>query len=140
MYQDVILRHYRAPKGRGLPENAVVAERANPLCGDRISVGVVLEEDRIVDLGFDGRGCSIATASASMLTEAVRGLLVPDALALSERVARVVKGALDDEVQAAEPLGDLGDLRALAGVSSYPQRHSCALMAWQALREGLGGR
>jgi nitrogen fixation protein NifU and related proteins len=154
MYQDVILRHYRAPHGRGLPEGAeTVAERANPLCGDRISVGAVVEGGRIVNIGFAGRGCSIATASASMLTDAVRGLLVGEALALVEEVGRVVRGetigaaasatggdargATDAAV--ADAAVALGDLAALAGVAPYSQRHGCALMAWLALRDALIG-
>jgi len=75
MYQEMILQHYRAPHGRGMPAGPAVHEgaRRNPLCGDDMRVGVVLAGDRIEAVGFEGRGCSITMASASMLTEAVRG-------------------------------------------------------------------
>ena len=91
-----------------------------------------------MEVGFDGRGCSIATASASMLTEAVRGLSVAEALALGDRVEALVRGG--PAAVADAPADPPGDLASLAGVAPYASRHGCALMAWQALRECLGGR
>jgi nitrogen fixation NifU-like protein len=134
MYQDEILAHYRKPHGRGLPaEYTGSGERRNPLCGDHLQVAVVLDTSGdapiLREVGFDGRGCSIATASASMMTAAVQGLTREAALDLVDRVARLVRG------EHPEPLATLDALR---GVAPYPQRHGCALMPWQALRDALG--
>lgn len=135
MYQDVILRHYRAPQGRGALANATAtAERKNPLCGDQIAVSVAVHDGVIAEVAFEGRGCSIATASASMLTEAVRGVDTTTALALATRVGRLVRGEAEQDYSTAK---DFGDLQCLAGVTPYASRHGCALMAWQALTESL---
>jgi nitrogen fixation NifU-like protein len=133
MYQERILAHYRAPQGRGLPTgpSVRVGSRRNPLCGDDIRVGVVVDRDRVVEVGFDGRGCSITTASASMLTGAVRGLTVPEVHVLTEAVERLLRG--DPDV----PEALTGDLHALGGVARYPQRVGCARMPWQALSDAL---
>jgi nitrogen fixation protein NifU and related proteins len=133
MYQEMILQHYRAPHGRGLPTGAAVHEgaRRNPLCGDDMRVGVVLEGDRIHAVGFEGRGCSITMASASMLTDAVRGHSVHEARALAAAVEALLRG----EVVREDAL--TGDLRALAGVAAYPQRVGCARMPWLALLDAL---
>ncbi len=133
MYQELILQHYRAPHGRGVPAapGVRVGARKNPLCGDAISVGVLLDGDRIAEVGFDGQGCSIATASASMLTEAVRGRSVAEVKAMATAVEAMLRG------EAVEGLE--GDLRALAGVARYPQRVGCARMAWLALGDALEG-
>ncbi|MCU0616248.1 MAG: SUF system NifU family Fe-S cluster assembly protein [Gemmatimonadaceae bacterium] len=133
MYQERILEHFRAPHGRGLPEDPAVrvAERRNPLCGDALRVGVVLRGDVIEAVGFDGSGCSIATASASMLTGTVRGQTVAEALRLASSVERFLHG--DAHVATELP----GDLPALAGVARHPQRVGCARMAWQALTEAI---
>lgn len=133
MYQERILEHFRAPHGRGLPAHPAVrvAERRNPLCGDALRVGVVLRGDVIDAVGFDGSGCSIATASASMLTASVRGQTIADTLRLASSVERLLHG--DSTVAAELP----GDLPALAGVARHPQRVGCARMAWQALAEAI---
>ncbi len=134
MYQEVILRHYRAPHGRGLPAGAsAVGARRNPLCGDDIQVGIVTDGERILEAGFDGRGCAITTASASMLTDAVRGQRLDDVRRLMTRVERLVRGEAGDDA-------DLpGDLIALAGVAGYPQRVGCAEMPWRALGDAVRG-
>jgi nitrogen fixation NifU-like protein len=133
MYQEMILQHYRAPHGRGLPVGPPVHEgaRKNPLCGDDMRVGVVLSGGRIDAVGFEGRGCSITMASASMLTQAVRGQAVADARALAAAVEALLRG----EAVREESLG--GELRALAGVAAYPQRVGCARMPWLALLDAL---
>jgi nitrogen fixation NifU-like protein len=134
MYQDRLLQHYRAPFGRGvITGETSFGARKNPLCGDEFRVAIAVANDTITQVGFEGRGCSIATASASMLTETVRGLAVHDARALIERVERLLQG--DTLAEAAPP----GDLIALAGVAAYPQRVGCARMPWQALRDALDG-
>lgn len=133
MYQEMILQHYRAPHGRGMPAGPVVHEgaRKNPLCGDEVRVGVVLAEDRIDAVGFEGRGCSITMASASMLTDAVRGRSVGEVRALAASVEALLRGQAVSE-------GSLsGDLRALSGVAAYPQRVGCARMPWLALLDAL---
>lgn len=134
MYQDVILQHYRAPHGRGVPDGYTgEALRKNPLCGDELRVGVVVRDGVIADVGFEGRGCSIAVASASMMTEAVRGGTVHAARELISRVDGVLRG------DPADFAGELADLQALAGVAAYPQRVGCARMGWGALGDALGG-
>jgi nitrogen fixation NifU-like protein len=133
MYQEMILQHYRAPHGRGLPAGPAAYEgaRKNPLCGDDMRVGVVLAGSVIDAVGFEGRGCSITMASASMLTDAVRGESVADARVLAAAVESLLRG----EVVREELLS--GDLRALAGVAAYPQRVGCARMPWLALLDAL---
>ena len=129
----MILQHYRAPHGRGLPTGPVVHEgaRKNPLCGDDMRVGVVLDGEVIDAVGFEGRGCSITMASASMLTDAVRGQPVGAARALATSVEALLRG----EAVGEDALG--GDLRALSGVAAYPQRVGCARMPWLALLDAL---
>ena len=133
MYQDVILQHYRAPHGRGVPDGLTgEALRKNPLCGDELRVGVVVRDGVIEDVGFEGRGCSIAVASASMMTDAVRGATVGEARGLIERVYGLLRG------ETVAGLAAYADLQALSGVAAYPQRVGCARMAWGALGEALG--
>ncbi len=132
MYQDRILQHYRAPHGRGALEGATAeGSRKNPLCGDEFRVSIAVAHTRIHDVRFEGRGCSISTASASMLTDAVRGADIREARALIERVDRLLQGDAPGDV------ASLGDLIALAGVAPYPQRVGCARLPWYALRDAL---
>lgn len=131
MYQDLILQHYRAPHGRGLPANATAqGARKTPMCGDDLQVAIVVDGGRITEVGFDGRGCSISTASASMLTDAVRGVSLLEARTLIDRVEGMLRG------EAGEP-PPVGDLLALSGVAAFPQRVGCARLPWQALRDAL---
>ena len=133
MYQDRLLAEYRAPKNRrAMPEATARAERKNPLCGDAIEVMVREANGRIADVSFLGQGCSIAVASASLLTEAVRGRTIREALALASDVERMLDRATPGRVVLPEALDPL------RSVASFPARHGCALMPWQALREGLG--
>lgn len=143
MYQDALLAHHRAPHNRRVIETpSAVGARKNPVCGDDITVMVSLESeagrDHVRDVAFTGRSCSIATASASMMTDAVRGLAVSDALALADAVDRMLHpdpggtGAADGTP---EPLPDA--LTPLRGVAPFPGRHGCAMLPWQALREAL---
>jgi nitrogen fixation NifU-like protein len=133
LYQDMILDHYRRPRNRGAPEHAdAESQIKNPLCGDEITVWVGLTGDRVTDVRFDGRGCSISQASASMMTLLVHSLRVTEVRALIARVAELLRG---DAVAAADP--SLGDLRALSGVARYPVRARCASLAWEALARAL---
>jgi nitrogen fixation NifU-like protein len=132
MYQDRILQHYRAPHGRGILAGATAeGSRKNPLCGDEFVVAIAVSGTRITEVRFQGRGCSISTASASMLTDAVRDMEVRDARALMERLERLLQGETPSDP------ASLGELIALAGVASYPQRVGCARLPWHALRDAL---
>ncbi|QJR37785.1 Fe-S cluster assembly sulfur transfer protein SufU [Gemmatimonas groenlandica] len=139
MYQDALLAHHRAPHNRRVIESpSAVGARKNPVCGDDITVMVTLESDAVRDVAFTGRGCSIATASASMMTDAVLGLTVSDALALADAVDRMLHpdaGQAGSADAVPEPLPDA--LTPLRGVAPFPGRHGCAMLPWQALREAL---
>ena len=133
LYQEVIFDHYRRPRHFGhLAQANRSAEGHNPLCGDRIELELQVGSDgRIDDVAFSGEGCAISTASASLLTEAVKGRRVEEALALFERM----HGAL----VAGDPSADaaLGKLAVLEGVKQFPARVKCAMLAWHTLRNAL---
>lgn len=136
LYQEILLDHYRRPRNFGpLPGADREVEGYNPLCGDRLRLQLRLEGERIAELRFEGSGCAISTASASMMTEAARGLAVPAALELAHRFQALVTGAPD-----APPADELGELAALGGVREFPMRVKCATLAWHALRSALTGR
>ncbi len=131
MYQETLLAHHRAPYNRReLPEATHTASRKNPLCGDALEVAIVVDADRIADAAFTGRGCSIAVASASMLTRVVPGLTRLEAQTLVEDVEAMLTGATDTAHLPAA-------LDALRGVAPFPGRHGCATMPWLALRDAL---
>jgi nitrogen fixation NifU-like protein len=131
LYRDVILDHNRRPRNFGPLEDAqAVAEGVNPLCGDRLTLRLNLADDRIENIRFEGQGCAISTASASLMTEAVKGKTRPEALALFDRVHRL----LTDDAAGAE---DLGKLAALSGVREYPARVKCASLCWHTLASAL---
>lgn len=134
LYREVILDHYRNPRNRGtLTGDAVVrAELQNPTCGDEIELALVFDDQgRIADVRFAGRGCSISMASASMLTEALRGKTREDALELDRQVQAMLRGEGD-------PPSPDQDLAALSGVAQFPVRVKCATLAWHALEHALG--
>ena len=131
LYRDVILDHNRRPRNFGPLEQAnALAEGFNPLCGDRLTVRLNLADDRIENIRFEGQGCAISTASASLMTEAVKGKTRDEALALFERIHRL----LTDDAAGAE---DLGKLAALSGVREYPARVKCASLCWHTLVSAL---
>ncbi len=131
LYRDVILDHNRRPRNFGPLEHAqAVAEGVNPLCGDRLTLRLNLADDRIENIRFEGQGCAISTASASLMTEAVKGKTRGEALALFDRVHRL----LTDDAAGAE---DLGKLAALSGVREYPARVKCASLCWHTLASAL---
>ncbi|MGA2399260.1 MAG: Fe-S cluster assembly sulfur transfer protein SufU [Steroidobacteraceae bacterium] len=131
LYRDVILDHNRRPRNFGPLEHAqAVAEGVNPLCGDRLTLRLNLADDRIENIRFEGQGCAISTASASLMTEAVKGKTRGEALALFDRVHRLLT---DDEAGAE----DLGKLAALSGVREYPARVKCASLCWHTLASAL---
>jgi nitrogen fixation protein NifU and related proteins len=128
LYLDVIVAHNKHPRNRRRMAAGHRAEGFNPLCGDRLTVYVQVERGVIQDVSFEGFGCAIAIASASLMSESVQGKTVVEAEALLERVQRMVTAPADT------PIDDLGALTALAGVRRFPVRVKCATLAWQALR------
>ncbi len=132
LYRDVILDHNRRPRNFGGLEPADASvEGFNPLCGDRLTVRLRLEDDKISDIRFEGQGCAISTASASLMTEAVKGRSRADALQLFDRVHQLLT---DD---GAPPAEELGKLAALSGVREYPARVKCASLCWHTLASAL---
>jgi len=131
LYREIILDHYRNPRHKqALPAADRTVAANNPLCGDEIDLMLQLDGEGIRAVAFEGRGCSISQASASMLCEAVTGMRIGDAEALAERFRAMLQGS------SADP-GDIGDLEALQGVRAYPVRVKCATLAWNALLEAL---
>ncbi|HZR09253.1 MAG TPA: SUF system NifU family Fe-S cluster assembly protein [Myxococcales bacterium] len=135
LYQEVVLDHGRKPRNFRKPEGANRrAEGVNPLCGDQITVYLTLVGDRIEDIGFEGVGCAISKASASMMTGAVKNRTRAEVEALFEQVhAMLTEGP--DKVD----LGKLGKISALSGVWEFPARVKCASLAWHTLRSALDG-
>jgi len=131
LYQEVILDHYRRPRNKGVldePTHSITMN--NPLCGDVIELMLRVDDGRIAEVRFEGRGCSISQASVSMLTGRVAGRTLEEATELGQRFMRLLRG---EETLLTD--ADLGDLRALAGVSKFPVRIKCALLGWNCLEE-----
>jgi len=132
LYKEVILDHYRAPRNKGqLDPHDVALERNNPLCGDELELFLKFDGEKIEGIAFDGKGCSISLASASMMTEKVQGLTVKDAGALAESIKRMMAGEEEGDPEA------IGDLVSLKGVVKYPVRIKCALLGWNTLLEAF---
>jgi len=134
LYQEIILDHYKHPKGRGLREPyASEVHHVNPTCGDEITLRVALDGEKIVDVSWEGQGCSISQASASVLYELVTGQGVEDALTKHASFVELMAGkgqvVPDEEV--------LGDGIAFAGVAKYPARVKCALLSWMAMKDAV---
>jgi nitrogen fixation NifU-like protein len=133
LYQDLILDHNRSPRNYRPLENANRrVEGNNPLCGDRLTVSLKMEGDRIEDAAFQGSGCAISRASASLMTAAVKGKTRGEAEELFDRFHRLVTGSLPPT-----EAKSLGKLAAFAGVSEFPVRIKCASLSWHALRAAL---
>ena len=134
LYQEVILDHNRRPRNYGVLAGANrKAKGHNPLCGDRLTVFLEMDGDRIADIRFEGSGCAISKASASLMTDAVKGQNLADVLSLFERFQAMVTSPL--EVDAGD--STLGKLEALAGVREFPVRIKCASLAWHTLKAAL---
>jgi nitrogen fixation protein NifU and related proteins len=136
LYQEIIMDHYRAPRGHArldhVPQSMV---HENPTCGDSIKLEVVVGSDgRLEGVRFDGKGCAISTASASLMTEQVRGLSVAEARERAECFIKALRGEVP-----ATTLDGLGDLAAFKGLTSFPVRVKCATLAWHALLVSLPG-
>ena len=133
LYQEMILDHYRRPRNKGEienPDETIVMK--NPLCGDEITVQVRYDGETVADVGFIGRGCSISQASASMMTQLIKGKRRDEIESLRARFREMVMG---DASIASDTT--MGSLRALSGVSKFPARVKCALLAWNAIEEAL---
>jgi nitrogen fixation protein NifU and related proteins len=134
LYKEVILDHYKSPRNKhDLPGAELSCSKNNPLCGDEITVMAHVEDGRVAAVAFQGQGCSISQASASMMTEAIEGRPREDAEKLAEDFRQMMEGGL-------EPTEDeFGDLVALKGVVKYPVRIKCAVLAWDVLQDALAG-
>ena len=133
LYQEVVLDHSKSPRNfHALPEASADAEGYNPLCGDQVHVYVTVDGDQVKDVAFTGNGCAISKASASMMTQAVKGRTKAETLALFEKFHRLVTGVAQDP-------DELGKLAVFAGVSDYPVRVKCASLAWHTLKAALEG-
>jgi nitrogen fixation NifU-like protein len=132
LYQEVILDHNRRPRNFRVLEHAThQAQGHNPLCGDKLELFLTVDGDVITDVGFQGSGCAISRASASLMTDCLKGCPVKDACALFERFRRMVTTPPDVDVE------DLGKLSVLAGVREFPVRVKCASLAWHTLKAAL---
>ncbi|MFK8017233.1 MAG: Fe-S cluster assembly sulfur transfer protein SufU [Gammaproteobacteria bacterium] len=133
LYKEIIVDHNRSPRNfRRIDEPTHQAEGFNPLCGDKLKLYLTVDSDVIKDIAFEGSGCAISVASASMLTEALLGKNIDDAGRLFERMR-----ALFTEQGDQENLDELGKLAALGGVRQYPSRIKCANLSWHALHAAL---
>ncbi len=131
LYREVILDHYSHPRNKGSLDPAdVVREGANPLCGDEIRLSLVVRDGIVREVRFDGKGCSISQASASMMTDRIKGQPIAEA----QRLIAAFKAMMRGEAPAPD---DLGDLEALQGVRKFPVRVKCATLGWVTLEEAL---
>jgi nitrogen fixation NifU-like protein len=130
LYRQVIMDHYQHPRNQGELDGGIKVDLKNPSCGDEISLRLKVEDGIVTDVRFQGSGCSISMASASMMTEAVKGQPVDKVLELNKAFRAMMKGEDVDP-------DELGDLEALHGVSKFPARIKCATLAWQALEKGV---
>jgi nitrogen fixation NifU-like protein len=136
LYQEVILDHNRSPRNfRRLPHPTQTKEGYNPLCGDHYTFDVVMDEGRIVEVGFTGAGCAISKASASIMSSVLKGKTLEEADHLFDLFHRLVRGELDAE----KHLEELGKLAAFAGVAEFPARVKCASLAWHTLHAAVHG-
>ena len=135
LYRELILDHARSPRHFGpLPRATHSAEGINPLCGDKLKLELTVNDDEtIVDAGFEGTGCAISVASASLLTDTVTGLPVKDALSIYRALIDTLTGSAETSGNARQSSTDLGKLHALEGVREFPSRVKCATLAWHAL-------
>ncbi len=132
LYRDVILDHYRSPRGAApLPHPTVTEEGYNPLCGDEVRLELLVRDGRIEDVSVRGRGCSISVASGSLLAEQLKGRTLDEV----RQVLAAFKAMFHDDAAPKEDL--LGDLVALAGVKNFPVRIKCALLPWTTLEQAL---
>ncbi len=134
LYQQLILEHNKSPRNFKTMDDAdKKAEGFNPLCGDHYTIFLKIKDNRIADIGFQGAGCAISKASASMMTAAIKGATVEEVEALFQKFHAVVTGKMTSDTD----VEDLGSLGALAGVAEFPARIKCASLAWHAMHSVL---
>ncbi|WP_017472368.1 Fe-S cluster assembly sulfur transfer protein SufU [Amphibacillus jilinensis] len=133
LYRQVIMDHYKNPRNHGsLSEEALTLEMNNPTCGDRIQLHLMIENGYVKEAKFEGEGCSISLASASMMTQAIKGQPIADALKMSKYFSNMMLGQEQDETNL-----ELGDIEALQGVAKFPARIKCATLAWKAMEKAV---
>ncbi len=132
LYQEVILDHYKHPRNCGcIAPHSHEADGQNPLCGDELTVYVDIADGVIRDISFEGQGCAISQASASLMTEALKGKPLDEALTLHEQVHQLITGTSDVDPTT------LGKLQVMEGVSDYPMRVKCASLAWHTMKAAI---
>lgn len=133
LYRQVIMDHYKNPRNKGnLDGDTLTVDMNNPTCGDRIQLNLQVADGIVKDAKFEGEGCSISMASASMMTQAIKGLEVEKALKMSEMFSKMMLGEDVDTTGL-----DVGDIEALQGVSKFPARIKCATLCWKAMEKGV---
>ncbi|AIF44048.1 Fe-S cluster assembly sulfur transfer protein SufU [Virgibacillus sp. SK37] len=133
LYRQVIMDHYKNPRNKGVIEGDVLTvDMNNPTCGDRIQLQLQVEDGIVQEAKFDGEGCSISMASASMMTQAVKGKKIDEALEMSELFSKMMLGEDVDMDKLS-----LEDIEALQGVAKFPARIKCATLAWKAMEKGV---
>ncbi|OES46541.1 Fe-S cluster assembly sulfur transfer protein SufU [Domibacillus iocasae] len=132
LYRQVIMDHYKNPRNKGaIEDGSVTVDMNNPTCGDRIHLTMKVEDGVVTDAKFDGEGCSISMASASMMTQAIKGKDIEHAMKLSHVFSEMMLGNdYPDNL-------DLDDIEALQGVAKFPARIKCATLSWKAMEKGL---
>lgn len=132
LYRQVIMDHYKNPRNKGaIEDGSVTVDMNNPTCGDRIHLTMNVEDGIVTDAKFDGEGCSISMASASMMTQAIKGQNIDHAIKLSQIFSDMMLGNdYPDDL-------DLDDIEALQGVAKFPARIKCATLSWKAMEKGL---
>ncbi|MCD5325177.1 MULTISPECIES: Fe-S cluster assembly sulfur transfer protein SufU [Pontibacillus] len=134
LYRQVIMDHYKNPRNKGALEgDHLTVDMNNPTCGDRIQLQLQVEDGIVQEAKFDGEGCSISMSSASMMTQAIKGKSVDEAVKMSHVFSDIMQGK-----EISEDMEDeLGDIQALQGVSKFPARIKCATLAWKAMEKGV---
>jgi nitrogen fixation protein NifU and related proteins len=134
LYKELILEHYKHPRNKGTLENAIIEEGINPSCGDEVKLFLRLEDNKIAGVKFIGEGCAISQASASMMTEAIKGKSLEDVATLTRQFKAMIHGEA--------PTDELGDLKMLQGISKLHARVKCATLPWLtlegAIKAGVG--
>ncbi|WP_345243787.1 Fe-S cluster assembly sulfur transfer protein SufU [Pontibacillus salipaludis] len=134
LYRQVIMDHYKNPRNKGALEgDHLTVDMNNPTCGDRIQLQLQVEDGIVQEAKFDGEGCSISMSSASMMTQAIKGKSVDEAVKMSNVFSDIMQGKdISEEMEE-----ELGDIQALQGVSKFPARIKCATLAWKAMEKGV---
>ena len=133
LYQEIILEHYKHPHNKGnLQQPDASAEGRNPMCGDEIKVSIEIDGNIIKDIRFDGSGCAISQASASVMTDSVKGMTLDQAREVMQAFSHMIKGG-----ELISKIDHESELAAFQGVAAYPTRIKCAMLAWNALKKSL---